>query len=64
MAVGRLDGIVEVSENVANILYTHGQPHQLGADAGVALLLDAELLVGGRSRVDDQRFGITDIRQQ
>ena len=64
MTVGHLDRIVEVGENVANVFDTDRKPYQLGGDAGVALLLDRELRMGGGSGVDDQRFRVANVGQQ
>ena len=64
MPVGHFDGIVEVGENVAHVFDTDRQPHQLGSDPSVALLLDRKLGMGGGGGVDDQRFGVADVGQQ
>ena len=40
VAVGSLNGLVEVGNDVANVLDAHRKPHQLGSNAGGGLLLD------------------------
>ena len=64
MAVGHLNRTVEVGENVAHVLNANRQAYQLGGNPGIALLLNAKLRMGGGCGVDDQRFSVTDIRQQ
>ena len=60
-AVGGGDGLVEVGEDVADVLGADGEANHLGRDAGVGLLLDGELRVGGGGGMDDEGFGVADV---
>ena len=64
VAVGSLDGLIEIGEDIANVLDADGEADQLGRDAGAGLLLDGELLVRGGGGMDDERLGVADVGQQ
>src|SRR5580692_1024263 len=61
VAVGSLDGLVEVGKNIPNVLDSDGKANQLGCDAGPSLLLDGELLMGGRGGVNHQRLRVANV---
>ena len=64
VAVGSLDRLVEVGEDVANVFNADGKPHQLRRHARGRLLLSRELLMRGGGRMDHQRLGVADVGQQ
>ena len=57
------DGLVQVPDNIVDIFDAHGDPHQVLADSGRGLLLVVQLLVRGRSRVNDQALGVAEVGQ-
>src|SRR6202000_1941880 len=64
VAVGCFDGCIEIGKNIADIFDADRQAYQFRSDAGIVLLLRVELRVGGRCRMNDQRFRVANIRQQ
>ena len=60
---GRLQGLVEVPDDVIDVLDAHRHPDQVGADARRHQRLVGQLLMGGRSRVDDEGAGVADVGQ-
>ena len=61
MAVGCLNGLVEIGDDVANVLDADRQADEFGRDAGCGLLLYGELLVGGGGRMNDEGLGVADV---
>ena len=55
--------LVEIPLDVIQILNADGEPDHIGFDAGGRLLFGAQLLMGGRSRMDDQATGVADVGQ-
>ena len=58
----RPKGTVEVVDDVGRIFESNREPHQIFADARGLKVFVAELLVGRRRRVDDQRLCVTNVR--
>jgi len=63
VAICGLNRLVEVGDNIADVLDANREPDQFGRDAGISLFFHGELLVGGRGRVNDERFGVADVGQ-
>lgn len=56
--------LIEIGDQVVDVLQSDAEADEVGRDAGRCLLFGLELLVSGACRVDDQRLGITDVRQK
>ena len=57
-------GLLEIGDDVPDILNAYRQAHEIGRDSRSGLLLDRELLVRSRGRMDYQRLGVAYICQQ
>ena len=55
--------LIEVVADIVDIFDAHRHPDVFGTHARRQLLLFGQLLVGGRSRVNHQRFGVPQIGQ-
>ena len=55
VAVGCLNGLIEIGHDVANIFDSHAQPHQFGSNAGRCLLFIRKLLVSRRQLSDEEQ---------
>ena len=58
-----LERLLQVGEDVADVLDAHREPHEVRADPGAHELLVGQLGVRGRSRVDDERLRVADVRE-
>ena len=47
VTVGRLDGLVDIGNDVANVLDADREADKLGSHSGCGLLFHGKLLVGG-----------------
>ena len=59
--MGRLQGLVEVGDDVVGVLDADGNPDHLRLHPGLELLGKRELGMGRGGRVDDQRPGVQDV---
>src|SRR5262245_46250013 len=60
---GRLQGVVEVVDDVVDVLDADGDADHVVAYARRVTLVVGHLLVRGRRRMDDQGLGVADVRQ-
>ena len=64
MPIGGFDRLVEIGEDIADVFDAHREPDHFRRHAGIGLLLDRELLVRRRCRVNHQRLGVADVGHQ
>ena len=64
LAHRRPQRLVQIGDDVVHVLDADGQPNQVRAHAGRPLFLVGQLLVGRARRMNDQRFGVTDVGQK